>query len=390
MLSKILSFFTGRDPQPAENATIVNLAGILDKKNYSSKDINPISSQKEKIKELFGDVLCCSMDDNEKIELNPNHAVFNGYVNAFKEHRPITISPDIIWLLIIQGFVNHVNNNAESLRSMFVNFNGKQELTVKRDNMAPQTATTNDWMEIFTEFVQQIEVFTGKEITETLEPDFTTTTIISRAVGQLSIMAAMKEYFDYHVIMCICAFPFIVVEGSIEDWEKIISKLEKLRKYDLDDWVDKLTPILSKIVDTKRGKEDKKFWNDMIHIVPDKGPYEPGYIDGWFLNFFLYTIYGDRVGSRIYDKSDDLSSEMLTVPFKLTVSEQNYDCEFVAGFIGTAQVESDKSIKPQIHWMIRFEDKEAKRKEQFELEMKKRRAENSFDVCIKHSKYTNS
>ena len=67
----------------------------------------------------------------------PNHAVFNGYVEAYKQHRPITISPDIIWLLIIQEFANQINNNTESLRSMFVNFDGKQELTVKQDNMMP-------------------------------------------------------------------------------------------------------------------------------------------------------------------------------------------------------------------------------------------------------------
>lgn len=144
-----------------ENGTVVNLAEMLLIKNYNLKEINHISKQKEKIKELYGDILCYSMNDNEKRELNPNHAVFN---------------------------------------------------------MIPQTATITDWMGIFEEFVCQIETFTGKEITETLEPDFTTTTKISRAVGQLSIMAAMKEYFDYHVIMCICGFPFIVVEGSIVDY----------------------------------------------------------------------------------------------------------------------------------------------------------------------------
>ena len=128
----------------------------------------------------------------------------------------------------------------------------------------------------------------------------------------------------------------------------------------------------------------------MIHIVPEKGPYEPGYIDGWFLNFFLYTIYGDRVNNRIYDSSDDLSSEMLVTPFKLTVNEEDYDCEFVAGFIGITQVESNKTIKPQIHWMIRLEDKEAKRKEQMEIEKKKNEAKRHFDVQIKHSKYSKS
>lgn len=367
--------------------TIVKLAGIFDRRNYSSLNIQPISEQKEQIKSIYGDVLCYSMNENDKIEFNPNHAVFNGYVKAFKEHRPITISPDIFWLLIIQSFANHVNNNSERLRPMFVNFDGKQELTVKRENMTPESATLDDWNEIFNEFAIKISDFTGLEIKETLEPNFSTTTPITKAVGQLSIMNAMKEYFDYHVIMCVCAFPFIVVQGTVNDWQYIISKLENLRKFKLEDWVDKLIPIIQKIIDTKKGNIDTEFWNNMIHIVPENGIYEPGYIDGWFINFFLYTIYGDEVGNRIYDESDDLSSEMLTVPFKLTVAENNYDCEFVAGFVGISQVEKDKSIMPQIHWLVRLEDKEKKSREKMEIELKKRQAKMNHDVIIKHSKH---
>jgi hypothetical protein len=33
--------------------------------------------------------------------------VFYGFIDAFREHRPITISPDIIWILIAQGFYQH-------------------------------------------------------------------------------------------------------------------------------------------------------------------------------------------------------------------------------------------------------------------------------------------
>ena len=326
------------------------------------------------------------MKPDEKIELSREHCVFNGYVQAFKEHRPITISPDIFWLLIIQGFANHVNNNVEKLRSMFVDFEGKKELTVIRYNMTPRTAQEKDWNGIFSELVDQISSYTGREITETLEPNFTTTTTVSKAVGQLSIMCAMKKYFSYHVIMCICHFPYIIVEGSKSDWEQIIQKLENLRKYDLDDWVDILKPILSKIVESKEGKVDEKFWNNMIHIQPSKGAYRPGYVDGWFVNFFLYNIYGNRVGGRVSDKDDDLTSEMLTVPFKLTVNDVSTDCEFVAGFVGTSQDPETKCIKPEIGWIIREDDKEKKRKEAEEIERKKAEARSRGRVVIKESK----
>ena len=328
------------------------------------------------------------MKDEEKIMFQKEHCVFNGFVSAFKEHRPITISPDIFWLLIIQGFANHVNNNAEKLRHMFVNFDGKKELTVTREGITPETAEVEHWNGIFDDFVKQISSYTGEEITETLEPNFTTTTKISKAVGQLSIMCAMKKYFDYHVIMCICHFPYIIIEGTTDDWEQLILKLEKIRKYELDDWVNELKPILAKIVETKKGNVDKEFWNNMIHIQPKRGPYNPGYVDGWFVKFFLYNIYGKKVNGRVGDRDDDLTSEMLTIPFKLTVIPpgKTTDCEFVAGFVGTSQDPVTKSIKPEIHWIIREEDKEKKKKELEEIERKRQEARSRGHVVIKESK----
>ena len=129
--------------------------------NLSSIDIKPVSQSVDEIKEIYGDkIYSYSMKPDEKIMFQKEHSVFNGFVSAFKEHRPITISPDIFWLLIIQGFANHVNNNAEKLRHMFVNFDGKKELTVTREGITPETAKEDDWNGIFAEFVDQISSYT--------------------------------------------------------------------------------------------------------------------------------------------------------------------------------------------------------------------------------------
>lgn len=50
---------------------------------------------------------------------------------AYADHRPFVLSPDMIWLLISQGFAQHVNANHESLRKYFVDFSGKQSLVVQ-------------------------------------------------------------------------------------------------------------------------------------------------------------------------------------------------------------------------------------------------------------------
>ena len=49
---------------------------------------------------------------------------------AFANHYPLTISPDHVWMCIAQGLSSHVNANAEKLRKMFVEHEGKETLTV--------------------------------------------------------------------------------------------------------------------------------------------------------------------------------------------------------------------------------------------------------------------
>lgn len=386
----IFLFIIGIFSSTPKDTNIVDLGRFSSKKNLSKLNFKTISENVEEIKKIYGDVLCYSMKPEERIDLKINHCVFDSYVQAFKDHRPITISPDIVWLLIIQSFANHVNNNSGELRSMLVNFYGKKELSVKRKDITPETATIEDWTGMFDEFVEQIKNYTGEELTNTLQPNFTTTSPTSLSVGQLTIMSAMKEYFDYHVIMCICSFPYIVVEGTAEDWKKIIEKIEVLKKFNLQEWVNKLTPILSKILDTKNGNIDYDFWKNMIHIVTSEDVYRPGYVDGWFVTFFLYNIYGEKVNGKVRSNDDDLTSEVLTIPFKLTIENtvsKTYDYEFLAGFIGVSQDQEYMSIKPEIGWIIRPEDKKAKAEYKGKLEEKKRDARLlGRQAAVKHSK----
>ena len=168
-----------------------------EKENLSLIHINPLN--KDNLQTKYGKYISTSMKMNQEIILEyGDHPVLQGFVNAYKNHRPVTISPDIIWLLIIQAFAHHVSANAESLRPMFVNFDGQKELVVDRQDLDFYTMQSEDYeREIFPDFVQKISEFTGKNIIDTMTPNFTTTTTVSLAVGQLSIMSAMKNYFKY-------------------------------------------------------------------------------------------------------------------------------------------------------------------------------------------------
>ena len=58
------------------------------------------------------------------------------------------------------------------------------------------------------------------------------------------------------------------MEGTLEDWEKILKKTKDLSKYNLKEWVENLEPILLKNIETKKGKIDKDFWKKILY--PEK------------------------------------------------------------------------------------------------------------------------
>jgi len=86
------------------------------------------------------------------------------------------IKPDDIWLLIIQGFINHVNENSEDLRSLFVNFNGKKNLEIlyPLDDISKVDKKTLE--DFCCRMVNKIEEYIGKDLIDILSPNFTTTT----------------------------------------------------------------------------------------------------------------------------------------------------------------------------------------------------------------------
>lgn len=152
----------------------------------------PTISSSMLFKNVDKDFVKLSVSDN-LVDLG-THPVIVGYLRAYQNHYPITISPDIMWLMISKGFSNHVNNSPEKLRSMIVNFDGKQTLTVNRNDKEVRDMAAFNWESIFPEFAEQISGFTGKALVDNLTADFSTTTPTARVASQITIMESMKSF----------------------------------------------------------------------------------------------------------------------------------------------------------------------------------------------------
>ena len=290
---------------------------------------------------------------------------FKGILYAYENHCPLVLSPDIIWLLIMQAFSRFVTNDAEKLRHLFVNFEGKKTLTVVR-NSSPESTTNKMWMDIFAEFNTQIGENIGPDLLNNITPNFTTTTPLSLSTCQLTIMHTFKDYFEYKVMMIGCGIPYVRLMGTVEDWVKIKEKLNALSKYGFSWFIDSIKQPIDEFIEAKKGNADIEFWNRMVRLKT-RGAYNISVYDGWILNFFPYNHKNQRIYSLIFNKTIEsdqkIASEILEVPFKLEYCPHifgqkiKYDGIIKTGFVGISQDPKNYEIMPEMGWVINITKK---------------------------------
>ena len=271
-----------------------------------------------------------------------------------------------------------MNANSERLRNFFVDFDGKKELIVEYD-LSSIEEVDRKVLENFSEQInEQMKKYLGEKLINILTPNFSTSTYDSKIVCKISIMGAFKKYFDYSMFLCGCGIPYIILEGTAQDYKEIITKAQELKKYQFDWYINKIIPHIEKMVEAKEGKIDIDYFKNMIQkkevIEKEYGPsgmeeYEVkyDYICGWFLNFFAYLNKKNHRGEIPKFQEDSLkvkefnalANQMLVVPFKIKdlVHDKEYLMKYKVGFVGCDQNEK-KEIIPIQGWLVSPSTKE--------------------------------
>ena len=305
----------------------------------------------------------------ESIFTHKKSSLIQGLVLAYKNHYPITITPDMIWILVLQGFSRFMEKYDNLVRERFVNFKGKKDLKIERLQYSPSTATKEVWDGIIKEFVEKIGQHVGQETIDNLECNFSTTSQVAQVTSQVAIMSAMKQYFTYRVLMAGCGISSITLEGSIQDWEKIKSKLEFLSTKALKWWTKHLIPIIDNIIATKKyynskgklNKELVEFWKGMIKLKGKGDLYEPHIINGWIVKFIPnLTKEKPEVYEEIYETM--VPDQIISCPMELTWlsmfgTKVEYKCSLFSGFYGMVQDKKTFNVRPVIGYAIVVEDK---------------------------------
>ena len=288
------------------------------------------------------------------------HSFFQGMYFAYADHRPFVISPDMIWLLISQGFARHVEANAEALRNRIVDFEGKISLAVDA-NKVRLDSPAKEWEKIFPAFEEQIAKNTKNNIAELLTSAFSTTTPAQRIASTITLMEAVEPYFEYVTFRIVCGIPDITLMGTPEDWQQILDKTKQLDAYGLKWWTKELEPILKEILRSAQGKVDKNFWRNMFKYH-DSEKYGAGkVIDGWIVAFYPYNKSGKRNNLKELVGKDNLPEEVVKVDLKYVEvskdgSTKETPLELWAGFLGLAENRSNFTLTPIIGWIVRTKD----------------------------------
>ena len=311
-----------------------------------------------------------TLDTNEeKIFSHEKSSLIQGLIYAYKNHYPITVTPDMIWILILQGFSRFMEKYENLVRERFVNFTGKKDLKVERLDYSPQSATKEVWDGIIKEFVEKIGKNVGQETIDNLECNFSTTSPAALVTSQVSIMSAMKQYFTYKVLMAGCGISSITLEGSLQDWEKIKSKLEFLSTKALKWWTKHLIPIIDNIIATKKyynskgklSKELIEFWKGMIRLKGKGDMYDPHMVNGWIVKF-IPNLSNEKpeVYEEIYETN--VPDQIISCPMELTWlsltgKKIDYSCSLFSGFYGMVQDKETFNVRPVIGYAIVVENK---------------------------------
>jgi len=323
------------------------------------------------IAQTFSSKIEYLQNPDEKLIHGGYHSFLYGLYLAYSQHRPFTLSPDMIWLLVLQGISNHVNYQRKSGNDLFPQLSAGQMITIRNDNIKLGDPTS-PWHETTSAFSDEIEKILGADLMSKLRADFSTSTLASKVVSEITIMDTFKAYFEYIIYRCICGIPEMTVKGSAGDWNHLLDKLDILKNYDLVWWHEDLYPIITKIRNTVQEDIDNEFWMNIfkIHTIEEYG--SPKYIDGWITTFFPFAKNGRRINLKEYtgilieDIFKMLSKQMIHVDFKHVFVNtdgtiEKTDMEYWGGFVGITQNHKTQCLTPKIDWCVSHAAKEFER-----------------------------
>ena len=266
---------------------------------------------------------------------------------AFADHRPMALTPDLLWHYISKGIAIHVHRHSETLRHKFVNHEGKMDLQVTR---MKTNLTVDDWSGAIREFRDKIEATLSDDGKVLATSKFSTTSDIIEDVACIALMDTVAKYYSYRMV-CICGIPSVTLLGTEQDWidlrERSQHILDLLSTDDLAGdvslawWKPALLGALDRLIQCYRNPSDEsnKDWMARIYKLEREGYGGHANVCGWINVVFPYLGHGEqakeyKVNQYANNALLNLSDDTLGNFNKQAVPTEESDEESDYGFFG--------------------------------------------------------
>ena len=345
--------FLGRDKQAKQ----------LFKKHVARKANTEIAKgRKENGKEAPSNIVAALGSDEEVYSLSSDCGMFAAIFTAYSYHYKLRTSPDDWWFCVIKQVACAIDENSqkESVRKVFVEHEGKKDITVEVPDCSIYTVNYSWFFDQITKGIK--ENVKGPEFVDGMTADFSTTMPVQKIVSQVTLMSSVKEYFGF--MMTQCGIPALEMLGTQADWKKLTSKLKIVRtlleplENDIGistEWWDLVQKVFLKLVETYQGKPDQEWWSHIMDYKRPNGSGTVGKISGWITEFMEGTRH------RRLTRACDFSSGLVTVPLTIKDPSGAHDtAALVTGMLGFTVHRKDTSdevtVQPFQGWSLMLGD----------------------------------
>jgi hypothetical protein len=195
---------------------------------------------------------------------------------CWKHHYGYVVKPEHIWQIILCEIAGHIKENADKFRDLFTTSAEKKTLTVH--SFDPYILPVHS-------MIDELNANIPSDITAFF-PEFSNTSEGAKFACAAAFCDAMSPYYNYGMLMC--GLPKCRIEGTVDDWVKIIEAINKIGPMlQLDDYTIKVGQAVIKFAQsiTRNSNEHMKSFFNLVRC----GSGSQTEVDGWIENFFIKT-----------------------------------------------------------------------------------------------------
>jgi hypothetical protein len=279
------------------------------------------------------------------------------FMLAYNNHLPLRLSPDVLWITILQSvseWVNDHKDRAEKYRGVFVAHTDKLLLEVGVPPAWEADPSLVQWDAVLLQIRDMAASHVRSSIVEACAPRFSTTNAASTVACAIAVLDIVKTYFLYGMHTC-CGIGEVILEGTAADWAALRARAADLQTAlgevgkVLTPWFGRLDDTLTELAATAAGRApDAAFW---AHAYSEKYRYGSGggsYLSGWFLHFFNASSNPECREVLL----EDLPCGYVTVPFHWSKLDGSLEMFSLCAGLWNAYIDSEGAVFCEPQWVV--------------------------------------